>query len=364
MKVLYLLNKVRTGSDELERIAQGKANDSHFFGMLRLKKFGIDAEYLEIEQFLPKALCMWIRRHVLNIFWVHILLFPKFFRYDVIFSSTAYGSLFLWAVWPFAKPKWVILDFNIIGTIHGARAGKMTLREKMFKYAVGKASGIIAISEKERDDLRTMFPKNAQNIEFFHEATDTEYFKPDSTVVQESFVLSVGRDPGRDFATLIKAISQSTHQVQTQSLVLATKPEALTHLGQLPQNVAFQHFNSQEMQSAYHRAALVVVPLKIKNPLHNDSAGTLVVIEAMAMGKALIVTDNNSVRSYVENGKTGILVPAGDVKALTDAIDDLMKNPEKRSSLGAGARKFAEEFCSADLFAKKLASYFHTLTKV
>jgi glycosyltransferase involved in cell wall biosynthesis len=354
MKVLFLFNKIKTGSGEIENIEKGMGHDSHLFGMLRLRKYGVETGYLEIEHFFPEWFTRFVRRYMLNIFWVHVLLFPKFFNYDIVFTSTAYGSLLLWAIYPFKKPKWVILDFNILGTI-GRRE---TLRQKLFNWAVSRASGIVTIGEKEKNDLQKQFPDKAQYVEFIHEATDTEYFKPNPQIAEERFVLSVGRDPGRDFETLIKATERAG-----VPLVIATKPHHLKALEPLPPHVTVRHFSPEEMARTYSLASMVAIALKIKSPNSNDSMGTFSLIEAMSMGKAVAVTDTQNMRSYIENNTNGILVPAFDVSAWEKVIADLVGNPGKRRLMGQRAREFAVKNTNADLFAERLHHYFARLIK-
>jgi glycosyltransferase involved in cell wall biosynthesis len=351
MKVLYLFNKIKTGTGEEERIASGNGHDSHLFGMLRLRKLGIVTHHLEVEQFLPRWACRLLRRR-LNIFWIHSILFPLFFSYDVVFTSTAYGSLFFWAitktVFRIRRPRWVILDFNIIGTI-GARR---TLRQKMFSWAVGHVDGIVAISEAEADALKERFPHLSSRILFLHEATDTVFFSPRPHIAEERSVLSVGRDPGRDWKTLIDACRTMDVPVK-----LATKREAVAPFMPLPPHIGVYHFNHDEMRDEYARAGVVVISLHLKDPASNDSMGTLSLTEAMAMGKAVIVTDTKSMHSYIEDGVNGIFVPQGDSAALKAAIERVLHDDALRSRLGKAARAFVLAHAGADLFAERLERF-------
>jgi len=61
-------------------------------------------------------------------------------------------------------------------------------------------------------------------------------------------------------------------------------------------------------------------------------------IEAMAAGKAVVATRVGGVPDVVEDGKTGLLVPPKDPKALADAILRLLNDGDLRRSLGERAR--------------------------
>lgn len=352
MKVLYLFNKVRTGKSEIDNIKSGNGHDNHFYGMFRLRKHGIDSDFLEIEQYIPLSVAMFLRKHVLNIFWIHLPLFPLFLRYDIVISSTAYGSILMKAILGIKKPKWVIIDFNISGTIGEAKS----FRQKVFKYAVSKVDGIIAISKAEEEKLKTMFPHMSERIRFFHEGVDTNFFKPNEKVEEEDFILSVGLDPSRDFKTLVEAARELDVSVK-----LATKPERVSALQPLPENVTAQLYPHDEMLKQYQKAKVMVVGLNIQHPESNDSMGTFAIAEAMSMGKAIVATRTNSLASYIEDGVTGRLVPAHDAEAMREAIAELLQNDNKRNEMGKAARVFAVQNIDAEIFGKNLAEYLKKL---
>lgn len=66
----------------------------------------------------------------------------------------------------------------------------------------------------------------------------------------------------------------------------------------------------------------------------------LKVVEYLAAGKAIVASAVGEVKKMVEH--VGVLVPAGDVPALSAAIGDLLEDPARRSTLGRMARERAE----------------------
>ncbi len=68
----------------------------------------------------------------------------------------------------------------------------------------------------------------------------------------------------------------------------------------------------------------------------------LSVIEAMAAGLPVVVTDCGALRDLVTDGGEGFVVPVGDVGALADRIARLAADPGLRASLGAHSRAQAE----------------------
>jgi colanic acid/amylovoran biosynthesis glycosyltransferase len=66
-----------------------------------------------------------------------------------------------------------------------------------------------------------------------------------------------------------------------------------------------------------------------------------VVIEAMAAGVPVVATHHAGIGEAVEHDRTGILVPPGDVMALTAALRRLVEQPETARAMGAEARRVA-----------------------
>jgi len=67
------------------------------------------------------------------------------------------------------------------------------------------------------------------------------------------------------------------------------------------------------------------------------------VLEAMAMGRAIITTDAPGCRQTVEDGRNGILVPPRSVDALASAMERLHARPDLIKAMGVRSRHIAEE---------------------
>jgi glycosyltransferase involved in cell wall biosynthesis len=67
------------------------------------------------------------------------------------------------------------------------------------------------------------------------------------------------------------------------------------------------------------------------------------VLEAMAMGRAVLTTDAPGCRETVENGRNGLLVPPRDAAALAEAMLRMLADPERLGLMGRQSRAIAEE---------------------
>ncbi len=102
----------------------------------------------------------------------------------------------------------------------------------------------------------------------------------------------------------------------------------------------------RQVETWMARAALLVHPSR-REGFPN------VVLEAMGMGMAVICADCRAGPSeLIEDGANGRLVPVDDVRALAQAMAELMTSPLLRERLGAEARKVRARF-SQDLIMEK-----------
>lgn len=65
-------------------------------------------------------------------------------------------------------------------------------------------------------------------------------------------------------------------------------------------------------------------------------------LEAMAWGKAVIVSPVGGIPEYVSNQKEGFLVPADDITGIAQALEQLTRFPELRVQMGKAARARVE----------------------
>jgi glycosyltransferase involved in cell wall biosynthesis len=83
-----------------------------------------------------------------------------------------------------------------------------------------------------------------------------------------------------------------------------------------------------------------------------------VLLEAAAVGRAVVTTDVPGCRDAIEPEVTGVLVPAKDAEALAFAIEKLLLNPQQCVNMGLAGRELAErEFDIKQVTEKHLRIY-------
>jgi glycosyltransferase involved in cell wall biosynthesis len=120
--------------------------------------------------------------------------------------------------------------------------------------------------------------------------------------------------------------------------------------GQVPGAVGF--IPPGELGPWYERAAVVAAPSR------REGYG-VVAREAMAWGRPVVASAVGGLVDAVDDGVTGLLVPAGDIAALRSALERLLGDSELRAQLGAEAREKAQREFSFDAAATALLAAYH-----
>lgn len=120
----------------------------------------------------------------------------------------------------------------------------------------------------------------------------------------------------------------------------------------LPANVTIsQQLGAEELRALYARCRFVVIPL-----LDVDSdCGVTSITEAMAMGKAVILSRTRGQVDIVRDGEHGIYVPPGDPTALRAAIEHLESHPEEAERMGRAGREEVERQYALDGYVAGVA---------
>jgi mannosyltransferase len=110
----------------------------------------------------------------------------------------------------------------------------------------------------------------------------------------------------------------------------------------------------EQVQRWYQRLTLYAFTSR------NEGFG-LTLIEAMAVGAALVASRAGAAELVVEDGVTGVLTPPGDADALVAALEPLMRDPASCAAMGVRGRERVVEKFSLDAEANRIAEVYRTL---
>ncbi|HET6838864.1 MAG TPA: glycosyltransferase family 4 protein [Bradyrhizobium sp.] len=110
----------------------------------------------------------------------------------------------------------------------------------------------------------------------------------------------------------------------------------------------------EEVQRWYRRLTIYAFTSR------NEGFG-LTLIEAMSVGAALVASRAGAAELVVEDGVTGVLTPPGDVEALVEALEPLMRDPASAASMGERGRARVLGKFSLEAEANRIAQVYRGL---
>lgn len=187
---------------------------------------------------------------------------------------------------------------------------------------------------------------------FFDPARSTGELPPGVPQDERPLICAVGLE-FRDYPTLLAAVDGLNVQVVIAAASPWSKRTDSTAGQEIPANVLVRRFSQYELRDLYAHSAFTVMPLY---PVEFQ-AGVTAILEAMAMGKAVICTRTPGQTDVVVEGETGLYVPPGDAPALLRAIQELLDRPEKARLMGCRGRERVLQEMSLEKYVERLAAY-------
>jgi glycosyltransferase involved in cell wall biosynthesis len=184
---------------------------------------------------------------------------------------------------------------------------------------------------------------------------DTRFFAPNQVTPNpgaKPLICSVGLE-ARDYPTLLAAVRGLEASVTIAAASPWSKRSDSTQDQAIPENVAVRRFSQFDLRQLYADSRFMVMPL------HNVEfqAGVTAILEAMAMGRAVICTRTPGQTDVVVDGETGLYVPPGDPSALRTAIERLLANPDEAERMGQAGRRLVEQSMSLDCYVERLRTF-------
>jgi glycosyltransferase involved in cell wall biosynthesis len=223
-------------------------------------------------------------------------------------------------------------------------------RRVLIRGSLSSTARIVCFGQSQRDELIALGMSGEDSVVTVPLGVDERWFAPTSEEpAARPFILTVGKDLGRDFATFGTAVDGIDARVEVIAL-----PRNLVGVT-LPANALARPVGIKELRELYAQASCVVVPQRRETyPLGADG-GITVLLEAMAMGKPIVASDRAILRDYADDGVEALLVPPEDPVALRSAIERVLDDPGLARSLGSAARARVERSHTSRDFAARLA---------
>jgi glycosyltransferase involved in cell wall biosynthesis len=243
-------------------------------------------------------------------------------------------------------------------TAHGQDFMKDLGSDDLLREICGAAEFVAAETDYSRDLLRQRCPDSAEKIHRVYNGIDLERFRSDASTERGGYIspkitpriLSVGRLVAfKGFEDLIDACAELAHrgvdfvcdivgdgplrdplQAKIEKMDLSAR---VNLLGSLSQNAVLKKL----------QAADIFVLASTIDPQGATDVFPTVILEAMASARPVISTRLAGIPELVVQGETGILVSPSDTSALSNALEQLLRDPDLRVRYGSAARLRIEQ---------------------
>lgn len=272
-----------------------------------------------------------------------VLLAPRMARCPVtlaMFESEAnvLAALRRANVPPFGRTRLAVIACWLAELLPRFPAGKRAWYRRVY----ARVDRLFFFSSNQRAVFAEHLGLPDDRLRFVPFGIDDEYFRPGGRA-EDDFVLAVGRDRGRDWATTFAAVRGSGLRMKVlcrrRDLEGVAVPSEVEVLG---------YVDRATYRDLLDRARSVVVAT-------HDRAyptGQSVFLEAMAMAKPCVVTRTDAMADYLLPGVNALVVPLGDPAALRRAMVRLHDEPELRRRLGSsGAADVRDRLTARHMWA-------------
>lgn len=245
---------------------------------------------------------------------------------------------------------------------------KSLLQPLIDKFAIKKFDRIITISNFTKKEIRKRYKISLRKITVAYPGIE-EKFKPQEknryltekyNLKNKKVLLFLGGLKQRKNPLFLLNVFRKINDKQAILLIAGDGPlknkliQKAKNLG-LANKVIFTGFVPEENKVKFYNLADIVLL-----PSEKEGFG-MIVAEAGACGKPVIVSDNSSLPEIIKNNKTGFLAETNNIEDWTIKIKLLLKNKGLRRLMGQRAIKYVRNKFSWQKNAEKHIKVFNKL---
>jgi glycosyltransferase involved in cell wall biosynthesis len=245
-----------------------------------------------------------------------------------------------------------------------------------FVFSRKQTDALITVSSEQRDLIVQAYSWWKDGVQLVRGAVDGERFRPDRNGamvradmgeppenVVAGIVAHLGYNRGHDW--LLQAAPAVLEQVPNAVIWIVGQGEIKY---QLHARLKAPEFRGRVLMTGYRKEDLpeTYAAMNVALLLGLGSEGSArAALEAMATGKPVIAVRKGALIDTISDGADGLLVPEGDVPALTAALVRLLGNPAEAARMGENARrKMLSDFTEQRRYEDTMRAYEAALQQV
>ncbi len=247
--------------------------------------------------------------------------------------------------------------YCLVSTIHDITphtGDALTRRMPLRDYPVKHSACLIVHGERLREDLlkRYRFDENRLAVVPHGALTFYTGYGKQDMVEEETTILFFGRIwPYKGLRYLIEAEPLISAKIPDITIIIAGTGENFDQYEKIMADkgrytVYNEYIPNEKAADLFRKATVVALP-------YIDGSQSGIVAMAYAFKKPVVATDVGSISEVVKHGETGFVVPPGDSEKLAEALVEILKSSELRSTMAANISSMTDGILSWRSIAAK-----------
>lgn len=218
----------------------------------------------------------------------------------------------------------------------------------LLRKALLRFDGLWCLSRPQVEVLQQWLGPDAPPVTWVRFGVDHDFYAP-ANYPEQPMIVSIGGDRDRDPATLFAALEVVLAERPDVRVVVQTKSDLPA-----PKGVETHEFiPHDQVRRLYAQGSVVAVATR---PNVHVSAMT-VALEAMSVGRPVVVCDTPGMEDYVEHGITGCVVPVGDASAMAASVLGLLDDPAGAAEMGRRGSAAVQERFSTEAMCRQIRDF-------
>lgn len=182
---------------------------------------------------------------------------------------------------------------------------------------------------------------------------DSETFSYEEFPQGSMLVLSVGNDKDRNPVEVLRVARAVRRVLPAARFVIQT---ANAGFGSEEGISVVPRLSAAEMSDLYKRCSVVLICTRPNTHV----SGMTVALEAMSVGRPVVMSNTIGASEYVESGRTGVLFESQSTAAAASAVVSLLKDTAQSEEMGLAGRAAVERSFTTSHLADGLANLIHS----